>query len=117
MGAVGRVKGAGALPRGGSGPEESRGTPERPRYPFRAPSNTSMQCGRRRGADPRLRPTREKGVPAGTKTVRATWVGEEIGKRAKAVGVAKVVFDRGGRKYHGRVRAVAEGARKAGLEL
>jgi large subunit ribosomal protein L18 len=44
-------------------------------------------------------------------------VGKAIGERAKAAGVERVVFDRGGYLYHGRVKAVAEGAREAGLEF
>jgi large subunit ribosomal protein L18 len=44
-------------------------------------------------------------------------VGERVGERAKEAGVASVVFDRGGFKYHGRVAAVADGARGAGLEF
>jgi large subunit ribosomal protein L18 len=44
-------------------------------------------------------------------------VGEAIGKRAKAAGITTVVFDRGGRIYHGRVQALAAGARSAGLEF
>jgi len=47
----------------------------------------------------------------------ATAVGRAIGERAKAVGVAQVVFDRGGYLYHGRVKALSEGARAAGLEF
>jgi large subunit ribosomal protein L18 len=50
-----------------------------------------------------------------TKSARAKIVGQIIGERAKAVGIDSVVFDRGGFLYHGRVRAVAEGAREAGL--
>ena len=42
-------------------------------------------------------------------------VGEELAKKAKAAGVTKVVFDRGGYQYHGRVAALAEGAREGGL--
>jgi large subunit ribosomal protein L18 len=44
-------------------------------------------------------------------------VGQAIGERAKAAGLTQVVFDRGGYRYHGRARAVAEGAREAGLEF
>jgi large subunit ribosomal protein L18 len=47
----------------------------------------------------------------------AKQVGKMIGERAKAAGVTSVVFDRGGFKYHGRVAAIADGAREAGLEL
>ena len=47
----------------------------------------------------------------------AKQVGKMIGERAKAAGITSVVFDRGGFKYHGRVAAVADGAREAGLEL
>jgi large subunit ribosomal protein L18 len=47
----------------------------------------------------------------------ASAVGRLVAERAKAAGVTKVVFDRGGFLYHGRVAAVAEGARQAGLEL
>jgi large subunit ribosomal protein L18 len=44
-------------------------------------------------------------------------VGKLVGERVKAAGIDSVVFDRGGFKYHGRVAAVADGAREAGLEL
>jgi large subunit ribosomal protein L18 len=50
-----------------------------------------------------------------TKSVKARVVGEVIGERAKAAGINIIVFDRGGFIYHGRVKAVAEGAREAGL--
>jgi large subunit ribosomal protein L18 len=53
----------------------------------------------------------------GTKTEIATEVGRIVGERAKAAGVSKVVFDRGGNLYHGRVKALADGARAAGLEF
>ena len=52
-----------------------------------------------------------------TKTEAAALVGELIGKRAKEKGVTKVVFDRGGYLYTGRVAALADGARKAGLDF
>ena len=51
------------------------------------------------------------------KVEQAKLVGELIGKRAKAEGIDKVVFDRGGYLYTGRVAALAEGARKAGLDF
>jgi large subunit ribosomal protein L18 len=53
----------------------------------------------------------------GDKTAKARRVGELVGERARAAGVEAVVFDRGGNRYHGRVAAVAEGAREAGLAL
>lgn len=52
-----------------------------------------------------------------TKTEQAALVGELVGKRAIEKGVKKIVFDRGGNKYIGRVQALADGARKAGLEF
>lgn len=51
------------------------------------------------------------------KVEAAKIVGQKIGERAKQAGISAVVFDRGGFKYAGRVAAVAEGAREAGLEL
>lgn len=51
------------------------------------------------------------------KTEQASVVGRIVGERALAKGVKQVVFDRGGYKYHGRVMALAEAARKAGLEF
>ena len=51
------------------------------------------------------------------KTARAKAVGQIIAARAKAVGINTVVFDRGGFLYHGRVKAVADGARESGLEF
>jgi large subunit ribosomal protein L18 len=53
----------------------------------------------------------------GDKTAKARKVGELVGKRAKDAGVETVVFDRGGNRYHGRVAAIADGAREAGLAL
>ena len=51
------------------------------------------------------------------KTARSRKVGQLIAERAKAAGVGTVVFDRGGNTYHGRVAAVADGAREGGLEF
>ena len=54
---------------------------------------------------------------AGDKTAKAKRVGALVAERAKAVGIAAVVFDRGGNTYHGRVAAIADGAREGGLSL
>lgn len=57
-------------------------------------------------------------TPAGEgKVGRAQGVGTLLAARAKALGITRVVFDRGGYLYHGRVRAVADGARAGGLEF
>jgi large subunit ribosomal protein L18 len=53
----------------------------------------------------------------GSMTERAAWVGAEVAKKAQAAKVKTVVFDRGGHIYHGRVQALADAARKAGLEF
>jgi large subunit ribosomal protein L18 len=51
------------------------------------------------------------------KLVRGTAVGKLLAEKAKAAGVTRVVFDRAGYRYHGRVQAVADGAREGGLEF
>jgi large subunit ribosomal protein L18 len=51
------------------------------------------------------------------KTAPAKAVGELLAERAKAAGIDRVVFDRGGRLFHGRVAALAEGAREKGLQI
>ena len=53
----------------------------------------------------------------GTKTDKAKLVGELVAKRAKKAGIEEVVFDRGGYKYHGRVKALADASREAGLKF
>jgi len=53
----------------------------------------------------------------GDKIAKARKVGELVARRAKDAGVESVVFDRGGNRYHGRVAAIADGAREAGLSL
>jgi len=62
--------------------------------------------------------TRDGDAPkSGTKVERARAVGQLIAERASALGITRVVFDRGGYLYHGRVKAVADGARAGGLEF
>ncbi len=56
-------------------------------------------------------------VAGKTGTEAARIVGQVLAQRAKEAGIEKVVFDRGGYKYHGRVAALAEGAREAGLDF
>jgi len=57
------------------------------------------------------------GLKNGSNVDAAKAVGEAIGRRAIEAGIKEVVFDRGGRIYHGRVKALADGARSAGLEF
>ena len=56
-------------------------------------------------------------IDAGKKSEKSLEVGKRIAARAKEAGIARVVFDRAGYKYHGRVKAVADGARQGGLEF
>ena len=60
---------------------------------------------------------REQGFQHGATVSAASAAGKMLGERAKEVGISKVVFDRGGYVYHGRVRAAADGARETGLEF
>ena len=57
------------------------------------------------------------GELTGKKTEKSLEVGKRIAARAKDAGITRVVFDRAGYKYHGRVKAVADGAREGGLEF
>lgn len=59
----------------------------------------------------------DRTIKSGTKLERAKAVGVTIAELAKTKGIKKIVFDRAGRRYHGRVKALAEGARETGLEF
>ena len=96
------------------------GTPERPRLNvFRSASNIYAQIiddvtGKTLVAANSL----EKDFACeGTKSDAAKQVGMTVAERAKAKGIEVVVFDRGGYVYHGRVQALAEGAREGGLQF
>ncbi|RJQ53573.1 MAG: 50S ribosomal protein L18 [Actinobacteria bacterium] len=58
-----------------------------------------------------------KRTSSGSNSEGAREIGKLVAERAKAAGIEKVVFDRGGNLYHGRVKALAEGAREAGLQF
>ncbi|MBO5444721.1 MAG: 50S ribosomal protein L18 [Muribaculaceae bacterium] len=58
-----------------------------------------------------------KGIAEGTKTEIAAKVGEQIAKKAQEKGISEVVFDRNGYLFHGRVKSLADAARKAGLKF
>ena len=100
-----------------------RGTPARPRLSvFRSVAHIYAQvvdddAGRTLAAasslDPEIR-TQAAGVK---KAEAGKLVGQLVARRAKEHGVSRVVFDRGGYLYHGRVKAVADGAREGGLEF
>ena len=98
-----------------------QGTPERPRLSvFRAHKHIYAQivddsAGRTLASassrDKEIRPQ----LPYGGNMAAAKLVGKALGERARRAGLTRVVFDRGGYKYHGRVKALAEAARAAGL--
>jgi len=56
-------------------------------------------------------------ISAGGNIAAATEVGKQLAEKAKAAGITKVQFDRNGFKYHGRIKALADGAREAGLDF
>ncbi len=74
------------------------------------------RSGRTIAAASTVEPAIRTAGPTGNKAAAAT-VGRLVAERARAAGITAVVFDRGGFLYHGRVAAVAEAAREAGLEL
>lgn len=93
------------------------GTAERPRLSiFRSNSNIYAQLV----DDTKsltLASSSDHGVKKGTKTEKATEVGKDIAKKAQEKNITAIVFDRAGYKYHGRVKAIAEAAREAGLKF
>ena len=96
------------------------GTPERPRLNvFRSETNIYAQIiDDTKGVTLVSASSLEKDFNCdGTKTDAAKMVGQLVAERAKAAGITTVVFDRGGYVYHGRVAALAEGAREGGLEF
>ena len=99
------------------------GTTERPRLSvFRSANHIYAQVidderGQTLAAASSLDPGIRGAVKGKNKTEVSQMVGDLLAERAKAAGTKTVVFDRGGFKYHGRVRAIAEAARKGGLVL
>ena len=92
------------------------GTAERPRLVvFRSLKHVSAQLVD--DVQGRTLLTVTDGKATGTKTEKSTAVGRALAERAKEAGITKVVFDRAGFQYHGRVKAVADGAREGGLEF
>ena len=99
------------------------GTPERPRLAvFRSSIHIYAQViddsiGRTIAAASTLDPVIKPQCDGKTKMTEAELVGAAVAERARGQGVTKVVFDRGGFLYHGRVKALADAARAAGLEF
>jgi large subunit ribosomal protein L18 len=93
------------------------GTPDRPRLAvYRSNRHIYAQLVDDRAART-LAAASDLGAAGGGRSDRAKSVGEAIARRAKEIGVERVVLDRGGRLYHGRVKALAEGAREGGLQI
>ena len=99
------------------------GTGERPRLAvFRSARHIYAQvlddaAGRTLAAASTVDKVLRKQTGNGGNLAAAKAVGQAVGDRAKKAGVTRVVFDRGGYKYHGRVKALADAAREAGLEF
>jgi large subunit ribosomal protein L18 len=99
------------------------GTPERPRLcVYRSLGNIYAQViedrtGRTLVSASSIDKEMNKQMKGGGNVAAAKVIGKAVAERAKAAGIEKVVFDRGGYKYHGRIRALAEAAREAGLKF
>ena len=98
------------------------GTSQRPRLcVFRSKKHIYAQvvddtCGKTLAAASTLDKAMT-GVSESGKKGKASWVGKTVGQRALEKGIKQVVFDRNGFLYHGRVKAVSDGAREAGLDF
>ena len=99
------------------------GTPERPRLCVHRSSRhirvqvIDDQSGQTLASASSLDPEVKSVIKGGGNIAASKVVGKVIAERARAKGIEKVVFDRGGYQYHGRVQAVAEAAREAGLKF
>ncbi len=95
------------------------GTADRPRLAvFRSSKHTRVQViDDSRGETLATASTLEPDMPSGRKAIRSLEVGRRIAMRARQLDIKQVVFDRGGFKFHGRVKAVADGAREGGLDF
>ncbi|MBI4202873.1 MAG: 50S ribosomal protein L18 [Chloroflexi bacterium] len=99
------------------------GTPQRPRLSvYRSIKEIYAQviddsAGRTLAAASSMKLAGDSPEEKVTKTGEAKLVGAEIARKAREAGVTQVVFDRGGNRYHGRVKALAEAAREGGLEF
>jgi large subunit ribosomal protein L18 len=95
------------------------GTPERPRLNvFRSLNHIYAQViDDTQGHTLAAASTQDQGVTEAPKIEQAKAVGQLVAERAKAAGITKVVFDRGGYLYHGRIKALADGARDGGLDF
>jgi len=100
-----------------------KGTPERPRLAvYRSLSHIYAQIiddrvGKTLVAASSADKGTKKVLKGGGNVAAAKVIGKVVAERAKSAGVSKVVFDRGGYKYHGRVKALADAAREAGLQF
>jgi len=94
------------------------GTSERPRLVvYRSLKHITAQLVDDVAGRTLMTVTSGSGELTGKKTEKSLEVGKRIAARAKEAGITRVVFDRAGYKYHGRVKAVADGAREGGLEF
>ena len=99
------------------------GTPERPRLcVYRSLEHIYAQvvddrAGKTLVSASSVDSETKKSLKGGGNIAAAKVIGKSIAERAKAAGISKVVFDRGGYKFHGRVKALADAAREAGLQF